>query len=86
MHVKRQNVSTSCLASSLRAFAHFLASLLFPIASISFSEHIVLSFEQPCFNFLQDLCVVILAGNLSEQSEEIKAELYQKTLKCNSKI
>ena len=69
MHVFLQNSLTGLLASDFRAFLHFFPFFEFPRADPSFEEHLLFSFGQVIFNFLQFELLLILLGNTSLQPE-----------------
>ena len=69
VHVFLQNSLTRLLASDFRAFLHFFPFFEFPRADPSFEEHLLFSFGQVIFNFLQCELLLILLGNTSLQPE-----------------
>ena len=69
VHVFLQNSLTRLLASDFRALLHFFPFFEFPRADPSFEEHLLFSFGQVIFNFLQFELLLILLGNTSLQPE-----------------
>ena len=67
MHVFLQNSLTSLLARDPRALLHFFPFFEFPRADPSFDEHLLFSFGQVIFSFLQLELLFILLGNASLQ-------------------